>query len=791
MRRSIGLSLAVLLASCGGGNDSITIVGADPTDTSPLPGPAPSAAALSGTVAVGQAVVGARVAMRCSAGAAEGVTDAAGAYSIALNGALLPCMLEATGGTVAGVASGVKLHGIASAAGRAQINPLTEIALAHAFAASPAGAFASFDAAHAVPSSNAFAAAQAYVGDQVAALGLARPTGDLFSGAFRVGDANDKLLDTLAATTTAHAATLDTLVTSASARGDLRAALAGTKAASDAAAAQAAAEAAARAAAAAAAKAEAEAAKRAAAEAEARAAAARAAAEEAARAGADAAARAAAGAAARAAEEAARKAREEAEEAARRAKEAEERAKAAVTGAASLGAPVAGATVTLKCVAGTPEAGRLTDAQGAFSVKLSGGTPPCLVQVKGGTVGTATNTRTLHGIAMRAGPAQVSPLSELALAHAFAKAPAEAFAAFAAFAGGADAPSEGTLTTAKTYVAAQLAALGLGAPGTDILDGALAAGDANSRLFEALRLKLDDKGSSLDAAVAVAATRGDIAAAVNADRPVSIEFAGVAGNLPVRCGGDPIPGLGSGAVSARLMDLRFYLSNVALLRADGTAVPLALPTDSPWHHTAPNGDTVSLIDLENGSADCAAEGTADTNALLRGTVPAGRYTGLRMTLGVPFSLNHSDTSQAPSPLDLVALGWSWQAGRKFAKIEVTEPTRGAWPSDTFFVHLGSTGCTGNPGLGTVSCLHPNRGAVQLDAFDATTQKVAVDIQALLAGTDITRNQGGAQGCMSAATDADCLKVFEALRIDWKADGTGTGAPVDGGRGQTLFRAVGK
>ena len=67
----------------------------------------------------------------------------------------------------------------------------------------------------------------------------------------------------------------------------------------------------------------------------------------------------------------------------------------------------------------------------------------------------------------------------------------------------------------------------------------------------------------------------------------------------------------------------------------------------------------------------------------------------------------------------------------------------------------------------------------------------VDIQALLAGTNVTINQGGSGGCMSQGTDLDCLHVFEALGIDWSSNGQGTGLPLDGGRTQTVFRRVDK
>lgn len=272
---------------------------------------------------------------------------------------------------------------------------------------------------------------------------------------------------------------------------------------------------------------------------------------------------------------------------------------------------------------------------------------------------------------------------------------------------------------------------------------------------------------------------------------VSIEFAAVAGSAAVKCG-SVVAGLGSGSVEAQVKDLRFYIANVKLLRADGSAVALTLPANDDWNLTS-GSDAVTLIDLEDASGSCSS-GTAATNATIKGTVPAGTYVGLTMTMGVPFALNHSDYASATKPMDVQAMAWSWQSGRKFAKIEVTDPngTSGSWTAKTFNVHLGSTGCTGNPASGeTVSCVAANRMAVKLASFDPSTQKIAVDLKALLAGTDITVNQSGASGCMSGGTDPECLNVFKSLAIDWKADGTGTGLPTDAGVSQTLFKAVAK
>lgn len=269
---------------------------------------------------------------------------------------------------------------------------------------------------------------------------------------------------------------------------------------------------------------------------------------------------------------------------------------------------------------------------------------------------------------------------------------------------------------------------------------------------------------------------------------VSIAFQARAGATPVTCG-NPITGLGTTATTAQLQDLRFYVSNVALVRANGRAVPVTLTGPAAYNVTR-GASRVTLIDLENARGACSG-GTPGTNAAVRGTVPEGTYTGVRFYVGVPFALNHSDTVGAPAPLDITAMTWSWQSGRKFTKIEVTDPAAGApWAARSFFVHVGSTGCTGNPATGaTVSCADSNRIGVRLKRFDPARHKIAVDIRALLAGNDITVNRGGAGGCMSGPTDPECLGVFAALGVDWKPDGSGTGAVMGGGTAQTVFRAV--
>ncbi len=285
---------------------------------------------------------------------------------------------------------------------------------------------------------------------------------------------------------------------------------------------------------------------------------------------------------------------------------------------------------------------------------------------------------------------------------------------------------------------------------------------------------------------------------------VEIQFAATAGTTPVACG-TTVKGLGVNGIDANIRDFRFYISQVKMIRADGVEVPLTLAANDSWNHTA-GSDSVTLVDLENATGACpTATGTTGTNAVVKGTVPAGTYTGVKMTMGVPFALNHTDWANpttTKAPLDIQAMAWSWQGGRKFAKIEVTDPlasaeagTPGKWSASTFNVHLGSTSCVGNPSTGTQvsSCAQPNRMEFKLAAFNPSAQKVAVDVQALLAGSEITTNTTGTSaGCMSFLKDPECGPVFKALALDWSDLATGgTGLPVNGGAGQTVFKAIAK
>lgn len=304
-------------------------------------------------------------------------------------------------------------------------------------------------------------------------------------------------------------------------------------------------------------------------------------------------------------------------------------------------------------------------------------------------------------------------------------------------------------------------------------------------------MKLQLKLSALGMAVALAACGGggdSAAPTATGPQAVSLQFTAVSGssNSPVDCS-TTLTGIGSTPSSAQLTDLRFYVTGVQLINDKGDAVPVTL-TANAWQQTS-GTDSVALIDLENSQNTCGGEGTVATNAVVTGTVPAGNYVKVKATIGVPEAMSHSDVMAAAAPLDIMAMGWSWQAGRKFMKVElnpvggVTTPSgAGTSTVSTYNLHLASTDCTG-PGNGTDTCAKKNLAQLTLD-FNPATQQIALDIAALFASSDIRNNQADAVGCMSATSDTDCTGIFTKMGLDLATGG-------QAGTAQSVFRAIAK
>ncbi len=278
-------------------------------------------------------------------------------------------------------------------------------------------------------------------------------------------------------------------------------------------------------------------------------------------------------------------------------------------------------------------------------------------------------------------------------------------------------------------------------------------------------------------------------------RSVSIDFAAMMGHENAVCSENNVTKtyttIGSAGDTVSFTDFRFFISEVAMVKADGSKVPLTLESNN-FQYQAQNGENVALMDFEDNTGNCIDRGnTAATNTRIVGTVAEGEYTGVAFTLGVPFDINHDKESY----VDVVALNqpmmeWNWQAGRKFTKIEVKSESNA---SLIWNFHLGSTGCIASEDNSTVvtsTCAQPNRVAVTLDNFDPETNMVKVNYKKLLMTSNVGADMGGAKGCMSGLTDPECEPIMSALGLDVANQ---TGECVNGGdcSSQQLFYTISK
>lgn len=235
---------------------------------------------------------------------------------------------------------------------------------------------------------------------------------------------------------------------------------------------------------------------------------------------------------------------------------------------------------------------------------------------------------------------------------------------------------------------------------------------------------------------------------------VELQFAADVNGQAFSCG-TSYASVGTLGTTITPVDFRFYVHNLRLVTSGGVEVPMELDQDGQWQL-----EDLALLDFENGSGPCV-NGTTPTRSVVRGEVPAGEYTGVRFTLGVPASLNHQDQSIAPPPLDIAALFWSWNGGYKFVRADhISDAQPNGW-----FVHLGSTGCTpgGSPQTVPTACAQQNRVEVSFSGFDVDSDVIVADLGRLLSGSNVTQN-AAAPGCMSGPTDPECPAVLSGLGI---------------------------
>ncbi len=88
-------------------------------------------------------------------------------------------------------------------------------------------------------------------------------------------------------------------------------------------------------------------------------------------------------------------------------------------------------------------------------------------------------------------------------------------------------------------------------------------------------------------------------------------------------------------------------------------------------------------------------------------------------------------------------------------------------SNSYLIHLGSTGCKESSKSELFGCVNPNRATITLSDFDVDDNVVVADLAELLYDTDLSSNQANtATGCMSSPEDGDCASRIQRLGLSF-------------------------
>lgn len=237
---------------------------------------------------------------------------------------------------------------------------------------------------------------------------------------------------------------------------------------------------------------------------------------------------------------------------------------------------------------------------------------------------------------------------------------------------------------------------------------------------------------------------GLITACSESSSRIEIPFAATFANTSLSC---------DGAAGVNLTDLRFYVHQLSVFDADGESHAVELEVDD-WQQS-----DLALLDLEDGSGNCL-NGTAEMNAVVRGVTTSRDVRGLEFTLGVPFESNHGDPLTATPPLGDADMHWHWRGGYKFLRAGIKSE------NDSFWIHLGSTGCEGTI-RNITGCSAPNRVTVHLDDF-VPGDIVLVDLAELVA--DGAFADAAPSDCSSGPAETSCGDPFAAFGLQHATSG---------------------
>jgi uncharacterized repeat protein (TIGR04052 family) len=236
----------------------------------------------------------------------------------------------------------------------------------------------------------------------------------------------------------------------------------------------------------------------------------------------------------------------------------------------------------------------------------------------------------------------------------------------------------------------------------------------------------------------------------NGKKLYTVRFDSRAGDQPFACGKKAT--LGTQNTLAEVVDMRFYVHDVALIRANGERVALELHQDERYQR-----ENVALLDFVDDTGGCST-GDADIRNVVHGYAPEqSDYTSLAFKVGVPADKNHLDGAHAPAPYNASGLWWSWSGGYKYMRVDLKSDAQPNW-----YFHGGAADCGGTSETG-FRCGSLQLANIVLPNYDPQASLVVFDATRFYAASDITVGDD-TPGCMGFAPDTQCAPLYNTLGV---------------------------
>jgi uncharacterized repeat protein (TIGR04052 family) len=240
-------------------------------------------------------------------------------------------------------------------------------------------------------------------------------------------------------------------------------------------------------------------------------------------------------------------------------------------------------------------------------------------------------------------------------------------------------------------------------------------------------------------------------------RQGSVNFDAKFDGKSIECGATTYTMPGGQVVQMR--DFRFFIQDVQFVRSNGSKVAMQMNQVNDWQLRDGN-DQLALLDFTTvGSGKCV--GTSDdinVRKQIDGLIPDETFQSVEITIGVPEKWNHVNFNLQPSNSPLrgaTGLTWSWLAGYKFIRLELTIN------NTNMQFHLGSTNCTGDISIpqgqeGSVKCANPYKPTLVLrpdGGFNPTKDTINIDVDEFFRG-----NGGVPTSAYADGTALSCMPI---------------------------------